>query len=127
MSTANNPQIAVITHMEKKIIDSLDDAEYLKALRQIYTLMQLIRKEHRKDELLTTIAKEHNKLVGQAESKRNASAEHRLFTYSAWFGEATEILFKKGYLTDEGYRMVYPADLPKDGAYQSPFLAPQKD
>ena len=111
MSTANNPQIAVITHMERKIIDSLDDAEYLKALRQIYTLIQLIRKIHRDDELLGKIRKEYNRLIGMKDkSKQNDSAKHQLFNYSDWFGEAMEILYTKNYLTDSGYGWHDPAD-----------------
>ena len=111
MSTANNPQIAVITHMERKIIDSLDDAEYLKALRQIYTLIQLIRKSHREDEILDKIRKEHNRLIGiKDKSKQNDSAILQLFNYSDWFGEAMEILYINAYLTDEGYRWHDPAE-----------------
>ena len=124
MSTANNPQIAVITHMEKKIIDSLDDAEYLKSLRQIYMLIQLIREVHREDALLTKLKEEYNFLISKkSDTKLKEYAKTRLFLYADWYGEAMEILYSKGYLTDSGYKMVYPSDLiPQKNAYKSPLL-----
>ena len=121
--SANNPQIAVITYMEKKIIDSLDDAEYLKALRQIYALKNLIKEVHRDKDLMDKISKEYNSLNGsQNYEKMKKYAETNLFKYIDWFGEVMQILYAKGYLTDQGYQMVYPSELSSENRYISPLL-----
>ena len=122
MSTASNPQIAVITYMEKKIAESLDKGEYLLALRQMLTLLNLIRKTHRDSKLITKISKEYRKLMGDTESKREKYSQQKALIYVEWFGEVTQILYIQGYLVDQGYEMVYTSELDPKLAYKSPLL-----
>lgn len=112
MSTdsASNPQIAVITHMEKKIIDSLDDAECLKSLRQIYTLHTLMREKHRKTDFLKKIKEEYTLLANTRNpDKFKTHCENNMFKYIDWYGETMEILYDKNYLTDSGYSFYDPS------------------
>lgn len=112
MSSANNPQIAVITHMEKKIIDSLDDAEYLKSLRQIFTMANLIKDEHRDKEFLDKIRDEYVFLANTKNpDKVKTHGENNLFKYILWFGEITEKLYSEKYFIDQGYGSATLADL----------------
>ena len=122
MSTASNPQIAVITHMEKKILESFSKGDYMLVLRQIANLLSLIRKSHRDKELLDKIIKEYNSLKGNTESKREKYTQNKVFEYNEWFGEAMQILYVRGYLVDQGYTMVYPSELDPSAKYISPLL-----
>jgi len=122
MSTASNPQIAVITYMEKKILEAFTKGEYVLVLRQLLLLINLMRASHRDTELVEKISAEYNNLMGNTESKRATYSQKKSLTYISWFGETMQKLYIHGYLIDQGYEMTYPAELPKNGAYVSPLL-----
>ena len=122
MSTASNPQIAVITYMEKKILESFAKENYVLVLRQMLNLLSLIRMGHRQPELIDKIKKEYKRLKGQTETKRIRDTLGNSLVYNDWFGEIMETLYIRGYLVDQGYEMTYPSELSPEGVYVSPLL-----
>lgn len=108
--TANNPQIGVITHVEKQILDSFSKGHFLIALRQMYSLNNLVRGVHRNKELADKIQKEYNHMMGVPEAKRAKYTQKKAFTYIKWLGELMDGLYDNGYLSDAGYGFYDPSE-----------------
>ncbi len=103
--SASNPQIAVLTYMEKKILEFFEKRQYVLALHQLYAFMKLIREDDRDSDLKEQIRKEYNGLMGTTAGKRESYASKKAFIYMDWLGDIMEILFEKGYLVDKGYKV----------------------
>ena len=108
--SASNPQIAVLTYMEKKILEFFEKKQYVLALHQLYAFMNIIRKGDRDSDLKNQIRKEYNYLMGITAEKRAKYAAKKVFTYIDWLGDIMEILFEKGYLVDKGYKFTIEED-----------------
>jgi hypothetical protein len=122
MSSASNPQIAVITHMEKKILESLSNREYMLVLRQLSMWINMLKTAHRPTKLMNEIKKEYTTLLSDTTESRAAYMNENIFRYMDWFGEVMQVLYTHDYLVDGGYDPTYPADLEPNNKYVSPLL-----
>ena len=126
MSTASNPQIAVITHMEKKILESLSNREYMLVLRQLSMWINMLKTAHRPTKLMNEIKKEYTTLLNDTAESRAQYMNENIFRYTDWFGEVMQVLYTHDYLVDGGYATTYPADLEPNNKYVSPLLQKSK-
>ena len=110
--SAIHPEISSIIRKRDAIHHHLY-VEYrpLSALEQMVGLLNEIREEHRDEEAVTKIKQQYHRITGMQSRTARGQHGHKMRTvYWGYLTKINAILWDKGYLLEQTYRGITPAE-----------------
>ena len=100
----SHPEIGSLVRAKDEMWKYIEDEDYIRALRKMFTILSDIKKEDVPDELFDKVFKEEAK-VRNTESNKQIKRSLRTAapTYRKWARQIVQILWDKGYLSDKKY------------------------